>query len=133
MPRPQASIVLLLDMIDEAFDRSAWHGPTLRGSLRGVTEAQASWRPRRERHNIRELTIHAAFWKHVVCSRLAGAEHGSFALEGDDWFTALPERTWKEDVQLLVNEHRLLRQTVAAYPAADLEQPIDRKKQTAAY
>lgn len=127
------STALLLSLIDEAFDRAAWHGVTLRGSLRGVTDAQASWRPSRGRHNIRELTLHAAYWKYTIRRRLTGATGGSFALEGSDWFSASPVRTWNEDVRLLIDEHRLLRAVIAAYPADALDQAIDRKKQTAAY
>jgi uncharacterized damage-inducible protein DinB len=126
-------IELLLDMVDEAFDRAAWHGPTLRGALRGVTAAQAGWRPARGRHSIRELTLHAAYWKYAVRRRLTGAPRGSFALEGSNWFAAPASRAWKEDVRLLVEEHRLLRAAIAAYPAAALDQPIDEKKQTAAF
>jgi DinB family protein len=124
---------LLLDIIDEAFDRAAWHGPTLRGSLRGVTDAQAAWRPSRGRHNIRELTLHAAYWKYAVRRRLNSATRGSFALEGSNWFSASPARTWKEDLRLLVNEHRQLRDAIATYPTEALDSPIDRKKQTAAF
>jgi hypothetical protein len=132
MPKPHPSIALLLDIIDEAFDRAAWHGATLRGSLRGVTDRQAAWRPARARHNIRELTLHAAYWKHMVRSRLTGTP-AAFALDGSDWFAASRTRTWKDDVRLLVEEHRQLRQTIAAYPADALDKAIDRKKQTAAY
>jgi hypothetical protein len=127
-----SSIALLLEVIDEAFDRAAWHGPTLRGSLRGVTDAQAAWRPARGAHNIRDLTVHAAYWKHMVRSRLTGSAP-AFALEGSDWFAASPARSWKEDVRLLVDEHKLLREAVAAYPPAALGKAIDRKKQTAAF
>ena len=34
-----------LDAIDEAYGRKSWHGTNLRGSLRGVTPAEALWRP----------------------------------------------------------------------------------------
>lgn len=127
------SIALLLDLVDEAFDHPAWHGPTLRGSLRGVTEAQASWRPGRGRHNIREIVLHAAYWKYTVRRRLTGGTRGSFALPGDDWFEAERGRSWRDDLRLLADEHRLLRAAIAAYPAATLSKPIDRKKQTAAF
>ena len=50
--KQSAEIGLLLRAIDEGFDRVAWHGPNLRGSLRGVTAAQAAWRPAPDRHNI---------------------------------------------------------------------------------
>jgi len=59
MPRLHPSIALLLDLVDEAFDHAAWHGPTLRGSLRSVTEGPSVVRPAAARHNIRELTCHA--------------------------------------------------------------------------
>src|SRR5438093_1265587 len=60
----------LIDLIDEAFDKRAWHGPTLRRAIAGVTPAQATWRPAPGRHNILELTLHAAYWKHEVRRRL---------------------------------------------------------------
>jgi hypothetical protein len=42
-----SEIRLLLDLLDEAFDKKAWHGPNLRGSIRGVTAAQRPGGPRR--------------------------------------------------------------------------------------
>ena len=51
-------IRLLVALLDEAYDRKSWHGPNLRGSLRGITAAQASWRPGKGRHNIWELAVH---------------------------------------------------------------------------
>jgi hypothetical protein len=127
------SIALLLDWIDEAYDRAAWHGPTLRGSLRGVTEMQASWRPRRGRHTIRELTVHAAYWKYAVRRRLMGTTRGSFALRGSNWFEIPRSRSWNDDLALLADEHRQLRAAIAAYPAGNLSKAIDQKKQTAAF
>jgi hypothetical protein len=126
-------IAQLLKLVDEAFDHAAWHGPTLRGALRGVTAAQAAWRPARGRHNIREVALHAAYWKYAVRRRLTGAKRGSFALEGSNWFEALPSRTWNDDVRLLVDEHRLLRAAIAEYPVRGLDKPVDAKKQTAAF
>ncbi len=57
---------LLLAAIDEAYDKRSWHGTNLRGSLRGVTSEQAAWRVSEGRHNIWELTIHAAYWKYDI-------------------------------------------------------------------
>lgn len=132
MPEPKA-IQILLALVDEAFDRQAWHGPTLRGSLRGVTPAQAQWRPAPGRHNIRELTVHAASWKYAVRRRLNGEKRGSFALKGSNWFESGGARTWKDDVRLLEEEHAKLRAAVAAYPGARLHRPVDAKRQNAAF
>jgi uncharacterized damage-inducible protein DinB len=133
MAHVHPSIALLLDLIDEAFDRAAWHGPTLRGSLRGVTAEQAAWRPARGRHTIRELTIHAAYWKYAVRRRLTGEARRSFPLAGSNWFDAPASRSWIDDVRLLTEEHRRLRAAVASYPARALRNPIDARKQTAAF
>ena len=114
---------LLLALIDEAFDRGAWHGPTLLGSLRGVTARQAAWRPGPRRHNIWEVIVHAAYWKYAVRRRLTGEKRGSFALKGSNWFErpfgklgAGNERTWEEDVRLLIDQHRKLRAVIADLP-----------------
>jgi hypothetical protein len=124
---------MLLDLVDEAFDHAAWHGPTLRGALRGVGAAQAGWRPGPGRHSIRELTIHAAYWKYAVRRRLNGAPRGSFPLEGSNWFDVDAARSWTDDLRMLVDEHRLLRAAVAAYPARALDKVVDDRKQTAAF
>jgi hypothetical protein len=122
-------------MIDEAFDRHSWHGPTLRGALRGVTAEQAAWRPRRGRHNIWELTVHAAYWKYVVRRRIGGGKRGSFDLAGSNWF-ARPDRqtdeAWRADVLLLVNEHRRLRDAVLALTDRALDARV-RGRDTAAF
>ena len=131
---------LLLALIDEAFDRGAWHGPTLLGSLRGVTARQAAWRPSPRRHNIWEVTVHAAYWKYAVRRRLTGEKRGSFALKGSNWFErpvgklgAGNERTWEEDVRLLIDQHRKLRAVIADLPVRALERPVQGKRHTAAY
>jgi hypothetical protein len=107
---------MLLDLLDEAFDKKSWHGPNLRGSIRGVTAKQAAWRPDRDRHNIWELTLHAAYWKYVVRRRLSSEKRGSFTLPGSNFFMRPIETTehaWKADIKILVDEHRKLRAEVS--------------------
>lgn len=114
---------LLLANIDDAYEKRGWHGTNLRGSLRGVSAAEAAARPGRGRHNIYELALHAAYWKYAVRHRLTGEKRGSFPMKGSNWFASPPkldEKTWRSAVQLLGEQHRLLRETVAALPRADL-------------
>jgi hypothetical protein len=112
---------VLLDLLDEAFDKKTWHGPNLRASLRGVTAKQAAWRPDPDRHNIWELTLHAAYWKYVVRRRLTGEKRGSFSLPGSNFFArpagASSELAWKADIDLLIVEHRRLRAVVTKLAA----------------
>lgn len=114
----------LLALLDEAFERHAWHGPTLRGALRGVTAAEASRRPGPGRHNIWELAVHCAYWKYAVRRRLTGEKRGSFPLEGSNWFprpVEATDRAWKRDLTLLAAQHRLLRDAVRSLPPAALD------------
>lgn len=113
----------LLRMVDEAFDKKAWHGPNLRGSVRGVTASEAAWRPAPGRHNIWELVVHTAYWKYAVRRRLTGEKRGSFALEGSNWFgrpDAANEAAWQADVRVLLDEHRQLRAAIEATDPASL-------------
>lgn len=113
----------LLSIIDQAYDRRSWHGTNLRGSIRGLTPKQASWRPGPKRHNIWELVVHAAYWKYTVWRRLTGEPRGSFPLKGSNWFerpAAGTEQEWRSDVALLDRMHRSLRKSVAKLSAAEL-------------
>ncbi len=116
-----AQRVLLLRLIDEAFDKQAWHGPNLRGSIRRVSAEEAVWRPRPGRRNIAEIVVHCAYWKYAVRRGVRGDKRGSFPLKGSNWF-ALPakltKQQWRDYVTLLDDEHRALRDAVATAPLA---------------
>lgn len=115
---------LLLNFLDQSYDKKAWHGPTLRGAIRGVTLEEALWRPSPKHHNIRELVIHCAYWKYVVRRKLTGEKRGSFARAGSNWIRAEGEQTaasWKADIALLEMEHRLFRETIAGMPFSKIK------------
>jgi len=124
-------LVLLLRLLDEGFDHKAWHGPNLRGCLRGLSAADAARRPAPGRHNIWEIAVHAAYWKYAVRRRVTGEDRGSFPLKGSNWFTR-PDpavdpgdwpRAWAADLKLLDEQHRLLRAAVAAFDPDRLDRP----------
>jgi hypothetical protein len=124
MTHPPPPIALLLRLLDQAFEKKSWHGPNLRGSIRGLSAAQAGWRPRPGRHSIADIVVHAAYWKYVVRRRLRGDRRGSFPLQGSNWFRLpdpLPEADWRGYVALLTAEHRTLREAVAATDPARLD------------
>jgi hypothetical protein len=112
------SAKLVLALLDEGYEKKTWHGPNLWQSIKGVTAKQAAWRPGPGRHNIWEVTLHAAYWKYAVRRRIEGGKRGSFVLQGSNFFTRpekgkLNESAWKADKKLLEQEHRALRATVA--------------------
>ena len=124
----------LLAALDRAYDLKSWHGPNLKGSLRGVSPAVAFFRPGPERHSIYDLVLHAAYWKYVVRRRLTGEKRGSFALEGSNFFLAPPRSTVREVAAaklLLEREHRELREVVEGLPEAAFQERIGRWKSEA--
>src|SRR5438067_9339298 len=115
IPPASGELALLLRMLDECYEKKAWHGPNLRGSIRGLSAEQAAWRPSTGRHSIAEQVLHAAYWKYTVRRRLRGDARGSFTLKGSNWFpvlATLSQAEWKGHVALLEAEHRALRQTI---------------------
>lgn len=120
---------LLLSLIDEAYTKKTWHGPNLRQAIRGVTAAQAAWRPAPGAHNIWELTLHAAYWKYVIRRKIEGGKRGSFALEGSNFFKRPEKRnateaSWRADRELLENEHRALAAAVRKLARAPLPKKL---------
>lgn len=57
--------------LHNAFHGKGWHGPTLLGSIRGVSPADALITPKPLKHNIWQLVLHAAYWKYAVCYRIS--------------------------------------------------------------
>ncbi|HVN31557.1 MAG TPA: DinB family protein [Thermoanaerobaculaceae bacterium] len=119
-----AEIKLLLALLDEAFDHKGWQGPNLRGALRGLSVKEAVWRPAPGRTNIWQIALHCAYWEYAVRRRLTGeGKRGSFPRRPSNW-PALPARcntaAWKADLALVDEQHRLLREAVASFPAARL-------------
>src|SRR5256885_17260278 len=80
-------IALLLDVVDQAFDRKAWHGTALWGSVRSLTPREALWRPGQRRHNIWEIVLHTAYWKYIVRRRLTRNPGLEFPRVGSNWPT----------------------------------------------
>jgi hypothetical protein len=123
----QELLELLLANLDAAYLRKGWHGPTLRNAIRGLRAEDVAWRPAKGRHNIWELTAHAAYWKSIARRRLSGTR-GTFPLKGSNWIAAparIDETSWQQVVRLLDDEHRQLRELIASLGDADLR---DRKK-----
>lgn len=125
------SIALLLHQLDTAFDTKAWHGPTLKGVLRGVDESLASWRPATDRHTIWELTIHCAYWKYAVLRKITGEKKGSFPLDGSNWFVRPDQRAdWVSERKVLTEIHSQLRSLVLNLSASNLDTKPDGSKYT---
>ncbi|MGE5345793.1 MAG: DinB family protein [Acidithiobacillales bacterium] len=130
---PDPSIGVLLHLLDEAFNKTGWHGPNLFGSVRRLSPEEASWRPSPERHSVQELVLHCAYWKYVVRRKLTGEKRGSFPLKGSNWFPReRPEAlgAWSADRKLLFGEHRKLRAVVEGFPSRQLQKRPGKSRHT---
>lgn len=123
MKKTPDPIGLLLRILDEAYEKRAWHGPNLKGTLRGVGVQEAVWRPAPDRHNVWELALHSAYWKYANWRRLTGEKRGAFPVTGSNWFVrpeSATEKAWRSDLALLDEQHRRLRAAVEKIPARRL-------------
>lgn len=118
----------LLTLLAYAYDQPTWHGPNLCEALQGVELEGALWRPAPERHNIWELVLHCAYWKHVVIRWLEGHNDEEGFIRQPKDFPALPEATethWSADVALLEETHRTLLERVGRFDETRLDEAIE--------
>ncbi len=116
-------IDVLLQTYDQAYDKTAWHGTNLRGSLRGLKLDELIWRPGKGRHNIWEIALHCAYWKYVVWRKITGGKKGAFPRKPSDWPNLPSEpsmKTWKEDLELLEDWHQTLREEITKFAPSKL-------------
>jgi hypothetical protein len=113
MPSPLTASLLAL--LDEAFDKPAWHGPNLMSSIRRLDHGTAATEAIKGRKTIWQQVLHAAYWKQRVLNQLVGTQR--FPRTPSNWpRTPQPPTAaaWKADVALLVDIQRRLRAAVAS-------------------
>ena len=129
--KPNPEIMLLVEIIERAYNKQSWHGTNLRGSLRGLTIAQLIWRPGPKRHNCWEIALHTAYWKYAVFRRLTGSDKGSFPRTPSDW-PRMPskhdQKSWRSDLALLEKYHGLLLNSVKDLPPVKLNRLLPKSK-----
>ncbi len=112
------------DQLRRAFHGEAWHGPSLREALDGVTAEQAAARPVPGAHTVGEIVLHLAAWLGVMPRRLAG--EAAREPEEGDWPSAegLGEAEWRALLGKLEERHAALLDAVSRVDPARLDEPI---------
>jgi len=103
----------ILDQMDRAFSGEAWHGPSLKAVLEGISADDASKHPLQNVHSIWELVNHVAVWNKIVRQRLMG-EVVAVTPEMD--WPAVWEASdvaWQRTLEDLAEWRALLRKVVA--------------------
>ncbi len=116
----------ILDQLKRAYEGDAWHGPSVREALAGVTAAQAHARPLANAHSIWELTQHIAVWEDVGRRRLDGDRAAIEISSPEDWPPAddISETAWEQSKAALDRGHEALREAVSRIPEERLDEPI---------
>ena len=116
----------ILDQLKRAYEGNAWHGPSVREGLSGVTAEQARTRPLPNAHNIWELVHHIAVWENVGRRRLQGDRAEINISSPEDWPPAddLSEAAWEQAKAALDRGHEALRKAISGLDESRLDEPI---------
>lgn len=112
------------DQFRRAFDGDAWHGPSVRQLLEGITAQQAAAHPIPGAHSIWQLTLHIAAWERACRRRLEGDP--AQLTDAEDWqpINDTSEAAWESTKQQLIDNHRELMDAIAKVDDARLNEPI---------
>jgi len=121
----------IADLLKRAFEGEAWHGPSVKEVLAGVTARQAAARPIAAAHSIWEITAHVVVWEEVVRRALGGDRVQPTGEE--DWPPAGAggERAWAELLARLEAGNRALRDAVLAFDESRIGQPLGANRPSA--
>lgn len=114
----------LVTQLRAAMQGPAWHGPSVREALDGVSAKEATDHPIVGAHSIWELVAHLTGSYRLVLRRLQGDDSPFQPLE--DWppLPAPSDGNWERDVATLISLNREIRDAVTDYPTARLLEPI---------
>jgi uncharacterized damage-inducible protein DinB len=126
-----SEIKRIVSQLRRAYEGQAWHGPSLREILDGVTAEQAVAKPISQTHSIWEIALHISAWESAVLKRL----EGQYVEEPDegDWPAVedTSESAWQRSLAALESKHMKLREAVARLEDERLNEPLAEGKPSA--
>ena len=111
---------LLLHLLEYTYEKEGAY-PPLTTTLAGLTAAQATWKPARERHSIRQIVRHMTQWMEAGLDAIEAQPRVYEDLQESDWQAASgDERAWLADVERLHRAYRQLKGRLTAMSEEDL-------------
>jgi len=104
-------VKVIADQVRRVYEGDAWHGPSLREAIDGVTAQQAAARPVGEAHSIAEIVAHIGGWSEVARRRIIG-ETIAEPEEGD--FPDVSAASWKQSVKEVMRRGTALADAIDA-------------------
>jgi hypothetical protein len=128
----------VLRALRETYEGPAWHGPSVRASLRGVTALKAAWRPAPGRNSIWELVLHLTYARYRLILRVNPKRRERFPRSlRVVWWPRFPadvsEAAWRADKALLDDYQERLLDEVANATDARLNAVRSGQKRTIAH
>jgi uncharacterized damage-inducible protein DinB len=122
----------IAEIIGQAADGDALHGPALQDAVNGVSGEDAALRAVPGAHTIWEIVLHMTVWATEVERRLRERARPLDAAE--DWPApvSFEEGGWGEAKSALIDAHRRLRQTIREFPAGRLPEAVPGKVEESA-
>ena len=114
----------IADQIERCWNGPAWHGPSLREILEGVSADQAAGHPIEDAHSIWELVLHAAAWAEKARASL---ESGETHLSDEENFPAVLASelsAWEAAKRRLESAHHDLAAAVRALEDSELSRTV---------
>ena len=120
-----AEVERIADQLRRAFEGKAWHGPSVREVLAGVTAEQAARQPLPDAHSIWEIVVHIGVWEAFVRRRLEGEVITDVPPE-QDWppVADTSEAAWKRTLEDLERGHQRLRKVISELPESRLSETV---------
>jgi uncharacterized damage-inducible protein DinB len=107
----------LYDQLRRSYEGEAWHGPSLKEALAGISAEQASRRGIGGAHSVWEMVHHLAAWQGIAIRRLRG-EACAHVTPEQDW-PPVEDRSpeaWAKALEHLERTERELEKRVRALP-----------------
>jgi hypothetical protein len=117
-----SEIERIVEQLRQVHEGEAWHGPSVREAVEGVTAKGAAARPVGAGHTIWELVHHVRVTDEAVRAHVAGEA----AADLPSWPAAPPahERSWRQEIQELTATQQALRAAVARFPEERLHENL---------
>ena len=112
--------------LHKSFEGDAWHGPSVRDVLDGVSAEQAAAKPIADAHSIWELALHIAAW----------VEHSRHAIDGkplplevdtpEDWprIAGNDPDAWKQTTTRVFDSAKAMANTIEKFPIERLTETV---------